>query len=124
MQDTFDMTPTLLLLEWPGRRNRRSGRNSARHSVQARGGDDPPFPDSLGALIGHLISSFLVFALLLVLTWELGYLLVWLNEQQPFSDEDMRVISVLQTWTLYFDAILYASISVSSAWSFLKGAFR
>jgi hypothetical protein len=75
-------------------------------------------------LIGHLISSFLVFALLLVSTWELGSLLVWLNEQQPFSDEDMRVISKLKTWTLYFDAILYASVSVSSVWSFLKGAFR
>ena len=121
---TFDTTPSLLLLEWPSRSNRRSGRNSAWRSFRAHGRADPPFPDSLGALIGHLISSFLVFAVLLVLTWELGFLLVWLNTHQPFSAEDLRVISKLKTWTLYFDAFLYAFVSASSVWRFLKGAFR
>jgi hypothetical protein len=125
LQDiTLDMTSTLQLLEFPGRSNRRTGRHSVWRSMQVRGDDDPSFPHSLGALIGHLIWSFLLFVTLLVLTWGLGFLFAWLNRQHPFSDEDLNVISRLKTSMLYFDAILCASVSISSVWTFLKGAIR
>jgi hypothetical protein len=125
LQDiTFDMTPTLLLLDWPGRTNRRNGRNSAWRSIRAGGGDDPLFPLSMGTLIGHLISSFLMFVAILVLTWLVGLILAWLNRYQPFSDEDLKVIAELKTAMLYLDAILYAVVSISSVWTFLKGAIR
>jgi hypothetical protein len=65
-----------------------------------------------------------MFVTLLVLTWGLGLLFVWLNRYQPFSDEDLEVISKLKRAMLYFDAILCASVSISSVWTFLKGATR
>jgi len=74
--------------------------------------------------MGHLISSFLVFVMLLVLTWGLGFLLAWLNQRQPMSDEDLKVISKLKTGMLYLDAILYAYVSISGAWNFFNGAKR
>jgi hypothetical protein len=125
VQDTvFNMTPTLLLLEWLGHGRRRNGRNSAWRFVQTRGGNTPPFRRSVGSLMGDLISSFVMFITLLALTWALGFVFVWLNKYQPFSDEDLRVLSKLKTSMLYFDAILCASASLSTVWNFLKGAIR
>jgi hypothetical protein len=125
MQYTLsETTPALLLLEWLGRGNRRRSRNSAWRFVQARGSSDPPFRRSVGTLMGDLISSFVMFVTLLVLTWGLGFLFVWLNRYQPFSDEDLKVLSKLKTSMLYFDAILCASASLSTVWNFLKGAIR
>jgi hypothetical protein len=72
----------------------------------------------MGVLIGHLISSFLMFVTILVLTWGVGLLLAWLNSYQPFSDEDLKVIPELKTAMLYLDAILYVFVSISSVWDF------
>lgn len=74
--------------------------------------------------MGDLMSSFVMFVTLLVLTWGLGFILVRLDRYQPFSDEDLKVISTLKTAMLYFDAILCASASLSTLWNFLKGAIR
>ncbi len=120
MQDiAFDMTTTVLVRERLGW----TSRNSAWGSTRARG-HDPSFHRSVWPLIGHLIGSFLVFVTLLVLSWGLGFVLGWLNAHQPFSDEDLKVISKLKTSMLYFDAILCASVSISGAWTFFNGAPR
>jgi hypothetical protein len=75
-------------------------------------------------LIGHLIGSFLVFVTLLLLTWGVEFLLAWLNNHQPLSDEDLKVISKLKIALLSFDAVLCAYVSISGARFFLNGAKR
>ena len=119
---TFDRVPTVLAREWLTRSHRRMRRNSAWGSSRNHGGDGPSIHRLVWPLIGHLISSFLVFVTLLVLTWELEAVLMWLDNRQPFSDEDLKVISTLKTAMLYFDAILSAYVLISGALTFLKGA--
>ena len=121
---TLDPAPTVLGREWLRRSRRWMGRNSAWGSSRNRGGHDPSFSRSALLLIGHLIASFLVFVTLLAVTWGLEFVLMWLNNRQPFSDEDLKVISKLKTSMLYFDASLSASVLISGALTFLKGARR
>jgi hypothetical protein len=121
---TFDLPPIVLGREWLSRSHRWTARNSAWGASCNRGGHGPSFRRWVWPLIGHLIGSFLVFVTLLVLTWALEFLLTWLNNHQPFSDEDLKVISKLKTSMLYFDAVLSASVLIFGAWTFLKGATR
>ena len=109
---------------WPPASDRGSARRSAWRSIRTRQGHSPSFHKSVLALIGHLLGSFLVFVMLLVVTWGVGFVFAWLNRHQPFSDEDLQVISKLKASMLYLDAILCAAISISGTWTFLKGTIR
>jgi hypothetical protein len=64
----FDGPPTALTREWLALSQRRMRRNSAWSHSRNHGGDGPSIHRLVWPLIGHLISSFLVFVTLFVLT--------------------------------------------------------
>ncbi len=84
-----------------------------------RGGSSPSHGICL-RLLGHLLSTALVYLALLSLTWGVSQCVIWLNSFGPLPDDASRFLSRLKLALLYGEGSLFAYFWAAGAWHLFK----
>jgi hypothetical protein len=75
---------------------------------------------STALLIGHLMTTTLVFVVFITLGWLVSYFSYYLNGIHKFSDETFKLIGSLELGLFYLDAAVSGIILLSGIWKFVR----
>jgi len=78
----------------------------------------------VGLLVGHIAASALIFVVVFIFGWGIGYIVHYLNGIQPLSDWSGWLVQVVELGFLLIDLILSGSVLVVGAWRFLHDVVR
>lgn len=84
-----------------------------------RAGRAEYWPSVVG-LVGHLVGTALIFCVFLGLVWLLSVFLHWLNGMHPFPPEIYAIVTKIEVWLIYVDAILCTVVLIAGAWRFCR----
>lgn len=75
-------------------------------SIRFRGRVPSSFWGSLLMLVGHLVGTFFIFLVFLVLTWGISYSVSVLDGRHKFPQNVMDIITQVELYLLYIDIAL------------------
>jgi hypothetical protein len=71
-------------------------------------------------LMGHLLATALILAVLLTLAWLLSYFSFYLNGIHHFPDEMFKLVDSLELDLMYLDIVVSGIILLIGIWQFVR----
>jgi hypothetical protein len=78
----------------------------------------------LVTLLGHLLSTGIVFLAFFGIAWSASFVLAWLHGIHPFPDSIYRIVSWFEIGIVYIDAAVCLFMLASGAWHFCSEIWR
>ena len=76
------------------------------------------FVEMVFSLVGHLCGTAVIFVAFFTIGWLVSFFLHWLHSVHPFSGEIFKVITRIEVWVFYADAVLCAIVLIAGALRF------
>jgi hypothetical protein len=73
------------------------------------------FAESVVGLVSHLLGAAVIFVAFFTIAWCVSWLLHKLHGVHPFPDEIFRLVTRVEVWAIYADAVLCAIVSLAGA---------
>jgi len=91
-----------------------------RVGTQSHGGRNTPSHEIALRLLGHLLSTALVYLALVCLTWGISQCVILLSIFGPLSDDASRFLARLELAVLYGEGTVFAYFWATGAWHLFK----
>ena len=76
------------------------------------------FWESVFSLIGHLLGTAVIFVTFFCLAWGISFILSGLDALHKFPEEIYQIITRIEVWLIYADAVLCTIVLIAGAWRF------
>jgi len=75
---------------------------------------------AVGQLVGHVAGGFIMFAVIALASWGIGFAVSTLNALHPFPPDVLSFLHTLELWLLYLDAALLAIVVLFGVYHFIR----
>ena len=78
------------------------------------------FAESVVGLVFHLVGAAVIFVAFFAIAWVVSLSLHWLHGIHPFPDEIFWLVSRVEVWAIYADAVLCAIVLLAGSGRFCR----